>query len=46
MIPVELSDSTGSIRLTAFDDFALVIFKGNTIDDLSKLTENQLPEEA
>ena len=39
MVPVELSDYTGSIWTTAFDDFANDIFHRNSRDELSKMGE-------
>lgn len=40
-----MADSTGSLWLTAFDEFANDIFKGYTAEELSRLTENELREE-
>ena len=38
MLPVELSDHTGSIWTTAFDDFANMIFQGTTLDQLEQVS--------
>ena len=43
---MELSDYTGSIWVTAFDEFAQEIFPGISIDHLSSLGEQDLREEA
>lgn len=46
IIPIELSDSTGSIWTTAFDEFSQEIFRGTNIQELSRLEESKLKEEA
>jgi hypothetical protein len=45
-LPIELSDSTGSIWVTAFDEFSQDIFKGYAIHELTNLEEVQLKEVA
>jgi hypothetical protein len=42
MLPVELTDYTGSLWLTAFDDFGNEIMKGFKLDYLVKLPESKL----
>ena len=42
ILPVEISDWTGSLWVTAFDDFAGELFRGWTLDELILLDEFQL----
>jgi replication factor A1 len=42
ILPIEISDFTGSLWVTAFDELAQDIFKGIPIDQLSKLSESEL----
>lgn len=44
ILPIEISDFTGSLWTTAFDELAQEIFKGIPIETLSKLSENELRE--
>lgn len=46
IIPIELSDCTGSIWTTAFDELSHEIFRGTNIQELSRMEESRLKEEA
>ena len=46
MLPVELTDYTGSLWLTAFDDFGNEIMKGFRLDELEKMPDTKLKEVA
>ena len=46
IMPIEISDITGSLWTTAFDEFAQEIFKGIAIETLFELDEAALKEEA
>lgn len=41
-MPVELTDFTGSLWTTAFDDFAHEILKGYVLEEIEKLSESGL----
>lgn len=43
-IPIELTDFTGSLWTTAFDDFATDIFKAYKLSDIEKMNEVRLKE--
>jgi replication factor A1 len=46
ILPIEISDITGSLWTTAFDEFAQEIFKDLPMEALSRMGEPELKEEA
>ena len=42
ILPVEMSDFTGSLWTTAFDDFANDLFRGYSLHQLSRCSEGDL----